>query len=292
MQGRRLGDLTINRVLECHTPFDPLWFFPDCTLEHWHAHSDWLVPTKAFDPATNRIVFPIQSYVVKTTHHTILLDTCVGNHKSRDFLDEWNHKTDDTYLRSLAAVGLKPEDIDIVMCTHLHPDHVGWNTQLENGEWVPTFPNARYVFSAEELKVWEQLHAKRPNQALVDSVLPIVAAGAADLVKSDHAVDDEVWLEPSPGHTPDHFCVRLASQGHSAVVTGDMIHSPIQCLYPDWTVRPDFDKPTGAATRRSFLERYADTSTLVCTMHFPLPSVGRIESDREAFKFVYEDSNW
>ena len=134
---------------------------------------------------------------------------------------------------------------------------------------MPTFPNARYIFSAEELKVWEQLHAKRPNQALVDSVLPIVAAGAADLVKSDYAVDDEVWLESSPGHTPDHFCVRLASQGHDAVVTGDMIHSPIQCLYPEWIVRPDFDKPMGAETRRSFLERYADTSTLVCTMHFP-----------------------
>jgi glyoxylase-like metal-dependent hydrolase (beta-lactamase superfamily II) len=292
MDGRHLGNLVINRVLESHTPFDPQWFFPHSTQEQWDAHADWLVPTKAFDPVSRKIVFPIQSYVVQTSHHNILIDTCVGNDKSRPYLPEWDCRHDATYMTALNAHGLSPADIDFVMCTHLHPDHVGWNTRLENGQWVPTFPNARYIFSAEELKVWESEHQKRPNQALVDSVSPVIAAGQAELVLNDYAVDDEVWLESSPGHSPDHVSIRLASNGHDAVVTGDMIHSPIQCVHPEWIVKPDWNKELGVRTRREFLERYADTSTFVCTMHFPLPSVGRIVSDGAAFRFVYEDTAW
>lgn len=284
MQGRRLGNLTINRVLEMHTHFDPLWFFPETTATDWTAVRDWLAPD-GMDRNTGWLRFPVQSWVVRTSHHTVLVDTCVGNHKHRPYLDEWHQRDDGAYLTGLAALGLAPEDIDIVMCTHLHPDHIGWNTRLVDGRWVPTFPNARYVFSKKELDVWTEKHAERPNAGLVDSVLPVVEAGRAELVLNDHAVDDELWLESTPGHTPDHVAVRFASLGEDAVMTGDLIHTPVQCLHPEWAARPDFDTALAVRTRRAFLERYADTRTLVCTMHFPLPSAGRLISTADAFRF-------
>jgi glyoxylase-like metal-dependent hydrolase (beta-lactamase superfamily II) len=291
MDGRRLGSLTINRIFEMHSRFDALWFFPESTLEDWRAVESWLAPT-GFDPVTRELIFPIQSYLVRTTHHTIVIDTCVGNHKDRDFDATWHQRDDAAYLNGLARLGVAPEEVDYVMCTHLHADHVGWNTRLEDGRWVPTFPNAQYIFSATELKTWERLLERHPNSALVDSVLPVVAAGQAQLVRNDFALDDEVWLESTPGHTPDHVAVRLGSQGHDAVMTGDLIHTPVQCHHPNWMVRPDYDKPLAAHTRRMFLERYADTSTLVCTMHFPLPSVGRLVSKADQFEFMPEASDW
>jgi glyoxylase-like metal-dependent hydrolase (beta-lactamase superfamily II) len=178
------------------------------------------------------------------------------------------------------------------MCTHLHADHVGWNTRREDGRWVPTFPRARYVFSKKEADAWEKGVDPFPRDAYEDSVLPVIAAGRADLVTSDFALDDEVWLEPSPGHTPDHFSVRLASGGANAVMCGDMMHSPVQCLHPEWRPWPDYDPALAARTRREFLERYCETDTLVCTAHFPLPSAGRIVRDGKAFRFVPDDEEW
>ena len=292
MQGRQLGDVTIARVLEMNTPeFDPYEFFPETTLEDWEPHLHWLQP-HAMDPISGKLVFPMQSYVVQSKHHTILIDSCVGNHKERPFLSKWHQKTDTTYIDNLAKLGLTPEDIDIVMCTHLHPDHVGWNTKLVDGRWVPTFPNAEYVFSRKEFDYWKEFNERRPLDHLIDSVLPIEAAGQAKLVANDHAVDDSVWLESTPGHTPDHFSVRLASAGSDAVFTGDMIHSPIQTHFPEWAARPDYKTDIAGATRRAFLEKYCDSGVLVCTMHFPLPSAGLIVSDGNAFRFEYEEKYW
>jgi glyoxylase-like metal-dependent hydrolase (beta-lactamase superfamily II) len=240
------------------------------------------------DAATGALLFTVQSYVVRTSHHTILIDSCVGNHKERANRPLWHHKTDDTYMRALAALGLAPEDIDYVMCTHLHSDHVGWNTRLEGGRWVPTFPNARYVFTKKELEAWEQGHPKFTRHPLEDSVLPVIAAGRAELVANDFALDDEVWLEPSPGHTPDHVSIRLASNGQNAVMSGDLMHSPVQCLHPEWTVWPDWDAAKAKQTRRAFLERHAGIDMLVCTAHFPLPSAGRIVAAGDAFRFQPE----
>ena len=292
MQGRQLGDVTIARVLEMNTPeFDPYEFFPETTLEDWEPHLHWLQP-HAMDPISGKLVFPMQSYVVQSKHHTILIDSCVGNHKERSFLPKWHQKTDTTYIDNLAKLGLTPEDIDIVMCTHLHPDHVGWNTKLVDGRWVPTFPNAEYVFSRKEFDYWKEFNERRPLDHLIDSVLPIEVAGQAKLVANDHAVDDSVWLESTPGHTPDHFSVRLASAGSDAVFTGDMIHSPIQTHFPEWAARPDYKTDIAGATRRAFLEKYCDSGVLVCTMHFPLPSAGLIVSDGNAFRFEYEEKYW
>ncbi|MEK9723760.1 MAG: MBL fold metallo-hydrolase [Rhodospirillaceae bacterium] len=280
-----IGDITIARVLEMHYPFDRLEFFPGTTEEDWAPHMDWLIAEGGVDAATKMMNLPIQSYLVRTSHHTILIDTCAGNDKERPHRPGWHKKTDDSYLRALAAEGLAPEDIDYVMCTHLHLDHVGWNTRLIDGRWVPTFPNAKYVMSKKDVDL---LNAESNPAALLpytDSVLPVIEAGQVQLVSNDFALDDEVWLEPSPGHTPDHFSVKLASNGKGAVMGGDLM----QCPVPEWAARPDWDVDLARATRRQFMEKYSQTDELVCMAHFPLPSVGRIVAENGAFRFRYDD---
>jgi glyoxylase-like metal-dependent hydrolase (beta-lactamase superfamily II) len=272
-------------------PFDRRAFFPETTAADWAPHESWLKPS-AMDPESGALLFPVQSYVVRSRHHTILIDACVGNHKERPNRPLWHQKSDDAYLRALGTIGVAPDQIDYVMCTHLHADHVGWNTRLVDGRWVPTFPNARYVFSRKELEAWEGGHPKVSRQPLEDSVLPVIAAGRATLVDNDYALDDEVWLEPTPGHTPDHVAICLASRGARAVMSGDLMHSPIQCLHPEWTAWPDWDPAQAKRTRRAFLERYAGTDTLICTAHFPLPSAGRIVADRDRFRFEFDAAIW
>lgn len=292
MAQRKIGNATVARVLEVNLPdFDPLGFFPETTEADWAPYLDWLKP-RAMDPASGNLYFPMQSYIVRTAHHTILIDGCVGNDKDRPHRPNWHMKSDTTYLDALAAQKLRPEDIDYVMCTHMHVDHVGWNTRLVDGRWVPTFPNARYLFSRKEYDYWAELHRDTPLPHIADSVLPIVEAGRATMVTSDHALDDEVWLEPTPGHTPDHYAVRLASAGADAVFSGDLMHAPIQCRHPEWRARPDYDPAEARATRRAFLERYCDTDVLVCTMHFPLPSAGHVVPHGDAFDFRYDDEKW
>lgn len=284
--GFSLGDLTIDRIIEQEMPFfDPFEFLPGLTPALLEENRAWLEPT-ALDPGTGHLVLCIQSYVVRTPHHTVLIDSCVGNGKDRPTRPFWHMKTDDTYMQALAAAGLSVEDIDFVLCTHLHPDHVGWNTRLADGRWVPTFPKARYVFSEREYGYWMERHAEAPIAYMADSVLPVVEAGRAELVRSDHALGDHVRLEPTPGHTPDHYAVRLVAAGGDAVVTGDLIHSPLQCRYPELSSRPDYDKAQAAATRRAMLERCCDTATLFCAAHFPSPSVGRITRWGDGFRFL------
>jgi glyoxylase-like metal-dependent hydrolase (beta-lactamase superfamily II) len=174
----------------------------------------------------------------------------------------------------------------------MHSDHVGWNTRLVDGRWVPTFPNARYVFTKKELEAWEAGHPKFSRQPLEDSVLPVIAAGQAELVTNDYALDDQVRLEPAPGHTPDHVAICLASQGQRAVMCGDVMHSPVQCLHPEWTAWPDWDPDQAKRTRRAFMERHCDTDTLILTAHFPLPSAGRILPEGDAFRFAFDATDW
>ena len=290
MLQHRLGDIVIERIVEsiC-TGFDPLSFFPESTPEDWAQHREWMEP-HALDPVSGNLVLPIQAFLVRTRHHTILVDTCVGDHKSRPHRPFWHLQQFNTFLPRLAAAGVKPEDVDYVMCTHLHGDHVGWNTQLRDGRWVPTFPKAKYVFAQKEWDSWEQLHARQPQQQLIDSVLPIMEARQAQLVSSDFALDDEVWLEPTSGHTLGHVSIRLASKDAQAVVTGDCIHSPVQCLKPEWIMRADVDPALAKTTRRSFLERYCDSGVTVCATHFPAPSFGRVTRRGDAFWYEYEQA--
>lgn len=292
MTHRQIGSLRLMRVLETITPFPRGMFFPETTESDWAPHRHWLEPD-ALDPVSDSLQFPMQSYVVRTSHHTILIDACVGNHKERPNRPAWHLKSDDTYMTALAAHGLAPEDIDYVMCTHLHADHIGWNTRMENGRWVPTFPNARYVFSEKELSAWrDEGHVGFSRTPYEDSVLPIVEAGRAELVANDFALDDEVRLESTPGHTPDHLAIALNSGDARAIMCGDLMHSPIQCLHPEWVPWPDWDPGLAHSTRRAFLERYCETDTLVCTAHFPLPSAGRIVRSGDAFRFEYDEIPW
>ena len=289
MLQRQLGQLTINRIVESErADFDPLAFFPETTPEAWAPHKAWLQP-RAMDPVSGNLIFPMQSFLVRTRHHTILVDTCIGDHKKRQ-RPSWNMTTSGVFLAKLADAGVHPDAVDYVLCTHLHVDHVGWNTQLRDGRWVPTFPNATYIISRKEWEYWETVHRATPLEHLADSVLPIVEAGLATFVANDYALNDEVRLEPTPGHTPDHVSVHLASNGAHAVITGDMMHSPVQCAELNWIPRPDFDRDLGRQTRQAFLERYCETDVLICGTHFPSPSMGHIVPHGNAFRFAYEQA--
>ena len=280
-------DMAIHRIVEQEYGFTPIRdFLPSLTPERLEENRAWLEP-KGLDPKTNHVVFCFQSYVVKTPHHTVLVDACIGNDKNHGHRPAWHRKNDPTWMNALKGAGVDVEDIDVVMCTHLHGDHVGWNTRLENGKWVPTFPNARYLFSKKEYDYWDGVHRKTPLSAMEDSVLPIVDAKKAQMVTSDHEVDDHVRLLPTPGHTPDHFAVSIGRKGDAAVFTGDLIHSPLQARYPELFTRADTDAPHAIRTRRAFLERYCDTETLFCTMHFPSPSVGHLKRWGDGFRCEY-----
>ncbi|HTC10273.1 MAG TPA: MBL fold metallo-hydrolase [Acetobacteraceae bacterium] len=279
----RVGDLTIHRIVEMETGFTPaLEFLPSLTPERLAENRNWLKPA-ALD-ADDKLVLCFQSYIVQTPKQVILVDSCIGNDKDRTARPLWHQKKDAAWMQGLAALGMTVNDIDVVMCTHLHVDHVGWNTRLENGKWVPTFPKARYLFSKKELDYWTAENAKTPIPCIEDSVIPIVDAKKCDLITSDHAMDDRITLLPTPGHTIDHFAVALGKGGKDAVITGDLIHSPLQAKYPELSMRVDYDPKQGIATRQKFLETYCDTNTLCCFAHFPSPSRGHIRRWGEGFR--------
>jgi len=278
-----VGDLTIHRIIEQEAVFLPaLEMLPGLTPELLAENRSWMQQAKALDDK-DTLIFCFQSYVIRTPHHTILVDSCIGNDKPRPQPSNWNMKTDDTYMRQLAAAGISVDDIDFVMCTHLHADHVGWNTRLENGRWVPTFPKARYVFAKTEFDHWTEQNAKAPIPAFVDSVLPVVEARRHEVVANDHQIGDHIRILPTPGHTPGHVAFALGRAKDDAVFAGDLMHSPLQTRYPELSPKFDTDPAQAASTRRSFLERYCDTETLCCTTHFPSPSVGRIKRKGSGF---------
>src|SRR5271154_6231122 len=237
-----VGDLTIDRIVEQEGAFYPaLDLFPELTADLLAENRDWLRKAGAIDE-TDTLLFCFQSYVVRTPHHTILIDSCIGNSKPRPVRPKWHMKTDDTYMRALKAQGLSVEDIDFVMCTHLHVDHVGWNTKMEGGRWVPTFTKARYVFGKAEYDYWAEEHAKAAVPAFGDSVLPVVEAKRADIVGDDFTVGDHVRILPTPGHTPGHVAFTFGRGKDDAVISGDLMHSPLQTRYPEMSVKFDVDQ--------------------------------------------------
>jgi glyoxylase-like metal-dependent hydrolase (beta-lactamase superfamily II) len=278
-----VGDLTIHRVVEQEGPLPPaLDLFAGLTPEVLAQNREWMRKAGALD-AEDKLILCFQSYILRTPHHTILIDSCIGNDKPRPGRPMWNMKTNDTYMRAFAATGVSVEDIDFVMCSHLHVDHVGWNTKLENGRWVPTFPKARYIFGKAEYDYWAAQHAKAEVPPFGDSVLPVVEAKRAEIVGSDFAVGDHLRILPTPGHTPGHVAFAAGRGKDDAVFAGDLMHSPLQTLYPELSPQFDVDGAQAAVTRRKFLERYCDTDTLCCTIHFPSPSAGKIRRKGNGF---------
>jgi glyoxylase-like metal-dependent hydrolase (beta-lactamase superfamily II) len=284
----KLGDITVHPVVEMEGPyFDALEFFPKLTRELLAENRSWLEPN-FIQPETGRLMVCVQGFVIRTPHHNILIDSCVGNHKPRPARPFWHMMNSDRFGKSLAAAGLTVNDIDYVMCTHLHVDHVGWNTRLDNGRWVPTFPNARYVMADRELAFWTQKEKEDPSALpwITDSVLPIVAARREQVVKSDFALSEQVRCIPTPGHTIDHYSVLVGRSGNDAFIAGDMIHSPIQAKYPDIAMRADYDGKQSSETRRRIFDRFCETDTLICVTHFPTPSTGRVRRWGAGYRFV------
>lgn len=287
-----VGSIDVHRVEELLMPTSMRWLFPE--LEDGRpvveANRDWLAPH--FINERGHLLQSIHSLLFKVDGATVIVDTCVGNDKQRpNGSPEW-HLRDGPFLAELGAAA-DPAAVDLVICTHLHVDHVGWNTRLVDGTWQPTFPNARYLFVDREIEHWERLAANETDTATLmdDSVRPIVAAGLADIVPADHRINESLWLEPSHGHTPGHVCVRLSSEGAEAVISGDLMHSPIQCAIPDARPALDRDAAPARAARHTFLERYADSGVLVFGTHFNAPSAGLISRSDDAYRYDAHEGN-
>lgn len=285
METIRLGEVTISRVIELdRSSFPTTSMLPEATADAIAAHHHWLKP-HFFDETTGDLAARIQTYIVRTPRHTVLIDTGVGNDKIRTGAAVWNRRQG-TYLDDLRAAGVAPEDVDFVVCTHLHIDHVGWNTRLVEGQWVPTFPRARYVFAGDEWEFWksENEAGNEKDGCIEDSVLPIVAAGRALLVDSDHAIDESLRFEASRGHTPGHVCVRLTTSAGQAVFSGDVMHRTVQVAEPQWSSRFCQDPARARVTRREFVERHADSGILILPAHFPTPGFIVTERGRRRFE--------
>lgn len=278
----KIGKVTVTKVVELEMAGGSRFLLPQATPDAVR-EIDWLVPH--FADEAGRLRLSIHALIIETPERRILVDTCLGNDKQGRRIPHWNARQG-TFLEDLAAAGYPAGSIDTVLCTHLHVDHVGWNTRLENGRWVPTFPRAKYVFGQQEYAYWEAEHAKTPNPVIEDSVLPIVAAGQAEMVRTDAALNDHVRLIPTPGHTPDHYAVELGKGETTGVLTGDLIHSPLQARYPELSMRADTDQAQSAVTRRKFLEHQCDTGRLLCTAHFPSPSTGHLTRWGDGFRFM------
>ena len=282
-----IGKLELARVLEDDTPvFDPGAMYPDATAEDFERERGWLMP-RFFNEQRWLLESCMQSYVFRSADRTILIDTCVGNDKPGRRRDYWSH-AQWPYLENLAEAGYAPDEIDLVLITHLHVDHVGWNTRWVDGRWEPTFPNARYVFTGIDLDSLQAKHAGGDGQYVhvyQDSVKPILDAGLADLVAPDHVVEDGIRFEPAPGHTPGQVNIRISSDGEEALVTADVIHHPIQARHPGWNSRACEHRPTAIATRRAIFEGVADRDTLVLPAHFEPCRLRRADG---GFRFLFD----
>jgi len=279
----QVGAVRVTRIVELEGPSPGTFVLPQATPENVK-RVPWLVPH--FATAEGALHLSIHAFVVESEGKRIVVDTCVGNDKRRN-VPSWND-LHGPFLDDLREAGFPRESIDVVLCTHLHVDHVGWNTMKEAGRWVPTFPRARYLFARAEWDYWSSLQGEEAEafgDVLGDSVRPIVEGGLADLVEPDHVVTSEVRLEPTPGHTPGHVSVRIRSKGAEGVITGDLMHHPIQMARPDWGSAFDFDAGAAETTRRKFLEANADRPVRVFGTHFATPCAGRIVRDAGAFRF-------
>lgn len=269
----QIGDVKITRIVEMEIAGGSKFILPDATREASLAY-DWMQPH--FMDAEGNLIMSVHALIVDTGERRIVVDTCIGNDKERN-MPNWNN-LQTSFLQDLADAGYPRESIDTVMCTHLHVDHVGWNTMLVDGKWVPTFPNARYLVAEKEWAYWDANEDEKTyGPVLADSVRPVVEAGVVDFVSETHQVCDEVCLEPTPGHTPGHVSVHISSKGQEALITGDCIHHPVQMSRTDWCSSADYDQSQGQATREGLLEKYVDGDVLIIGTHFATPTAGHIK---------------
>jgi glyoxylase-like metal-dependent hydrolase (beta-lactamase superfamily II) len=278
MRTWKIGDVEVTRLVEVYGWADDItMLLPDATPATVQAYP-WLQPHYA--TADGKMIISFQSFVMRTKDRQIMLDTCIGNDRHREFPVFTNMQT--TFMQDLAHAGYKPEEIDTVLCTHLHFDHVGWNTQLVNGRWVPTFPNARYLFGRKEYLHWKMLyetHGYHDLNHYDDALLPVLEAGLVDFIEPTHQICPELSLMPTPGHTPGHVSICIESKGERAIITGDMMHHPIQFERPGDIGRFDMDQVQAAKTRVAFVDKVANSGTYVIGSHFHEPTGGIVVRD-------------
>ena len=289
MQTVTIGDVTIDAVIEREGPWrKPDGFFPDFDQAVWD-HYLPKMESEVFDRELGLMLITYQTFLIRTPHHNILVDTCTGENKGHPAPFDFPGK--ERWKNELLSFGLSFDDIHYVFCTHLHIDHTGWNTSLLNGRWVPTFPNAKYIFHRKEYEIWEQDSKKEDtmtSKVFRDNCLPIVEAGQAILVDDDYCLDDTVSLIATPGHSPHHCCVAVQSKGKKAIITGDLFHHAIQCCVPKWSSCFDWDAKQSAISRENFLGSVADTDVVILPIHFPKPTAGFICSAADAFHYRFK----
>lgn len=275
----QIGDVEVIRIAESCDPFPPSLLLPMSTPEAIAPHVHWLKPN--FMDAQGNLLISIHGLIVISRGVTILVDTCIGPH----VLEEHGQVPTNAFFENLARADLSPDKIDIVLCTHLHFDHVGWNTTKKGDRWVPTFPKARYLFSRTEWDYWHAAKDKGYAMTLNECVQPIVDAGLADLVDMDHAITEDVRLVPTPGHTPGHVAVSIVSQGKKAFITGDIIFHPVQWAEIEWGSDADHDKSQALAMRRHVREAYGAEGHLIIGTHFAPPSAGHVLRENDDWWF-------
>ena len=279
----QIGAVKVTRIVEMDLPLkagEPGSFLPQATPEALRRHG-WLYPH--FVTEADELVLSIHALLVEAPGLRLVVDTCIGNDKPRDLLRGTSLST--PFLQRMEAAGWSRESVDAVVCTHMHVDHVGWNTMLEDGKWVPTFPNARYLFGQIEFDHWNAFDEDNQRQIMADSVQPIIDAGLAEFVALDHRLSDEIRLVPTTGHTPGHVSVMIESRGQVAAITGDMSHHPCQMAHPDWSPAFDSDPLAAATTRARKFGEWADGEVLVIGTHYAAPTAGRIRREGDAFRF-------
>jgi len=280
METWKIGNVTITRVVDVLQDIDLTMLIPEATPDNLEPMSGWLKPHFINEDGT--IPLSIHTFLVESEGVKILVDTCIGNDKPRP-LPDWNLRQGQ-FLEQLEEAGAKRESVDIVLCTHLHVDHVGWNTILENDSWVPTFANARYLIGEKEWEYWKDEEDPFGAEAKQDSILPVIESGLVDFVDSSHEITSEVSLIPTPGHTPGHVSVKIESEGQRAVITGDLFHHPVQFSRPKWKDIADVQSEIAEISREAFMDQYSE-NTLVLGTHFAAPTAGRIVMDEGVYRF-------
>jgi glyoxylase-like metal-dependent hydrolase (beta-lactamase superfamily II) len=278
-----VGDAAVIRVGELDATSALQGLIPDLDRADV-SRASWLTPR--YIDETGRLKGSVQAFVVLIAGKVIIVDPGVGNEKNRTAVPGWNDLHTD-FLDRLASTGVQPSDVDYVVNTHLHFDHVGWHTRLVDGVWQPTFPAARYVMSANEFGYWQASPKHEIEDQLAgfaDSVAPVHDAGLVDLVSDDHVVSDGVRIVPSPGHTPYHVSVVIESRGQTAVITGDVMHHPCQIAHPEWASTADSDPEMGQRTRERMFAQLAGAPVLVIGTHFAGATAGRIVRDGAAYR--------
>lgn len=279
----QVGAVKVTRVVETEmrVPAGAEFFIPQATATALRA-SPWLYPH--FVDEQDTMILSIHALLVEAPGLRLVVDTCIGNDKPRPGMTGPDGLST-AFLEAMAEAGWSRESVDAVVCTHMHVDHVGWNTMRDGDRWVPTFPNARYLFGRIEFEHWTGEGDAAQQAILADSVQPILDAGLAEFVGLDHVISPEVRLIPTTGHTPGHVSVRIESQGEMAVITGDMSHHPCQMAHPDWSPGFDSDPKAAATTRARMFAEWADQPILVIGTHYAGPTAGHVKRDGAAFRF-------